>query len=178
MQGGAKSRIGRVGAALLGAVVAAGLPAAGADEPAPPHVPLDRLLELPSSAPVDAQVEKRGGSTRAQWQARFERAREEQEAAQRALEEVRAQLEKASGGEAWKMTAPGLGATAASETPLDFKLSQDLKRCREEVERTERQLQDLTVEANLAGVPERWRQPEAPEGAVDQTQATGGVAEP
>jgi hypothetical protein len=161
-------RILPVAAALLGALVAAGLPAAGADEPDPTSVPLDRLLQLPSSAPVQAQVEKRGGSTRGQWQARFEKAREEREAARLGLEEVRAELEKAAGGEAWTMSAPGLGAAAAPETPRDFKLSQDLRRCREELERTERQLQDLAVEANLAGVPEHWREPEAPEGAGDE----------
>ena len=173
MQGGAKFQIRPVAAAVLGVFVAAGLPAAGADEPDPPSVPLDRLLKLPSSAPVQARVEKRGGSTRGEWQARFEKAREEREAAHLALEDVRAELEEAAGGEAWTMTAPGLGAAAVPETPRDFKLSQDLKRCREELERTERQLQDLAVEANLAGVPERWRQPDAPEGAGDQ-----GAAEP
>ena len=174
MQGCAKLRIWPVAAALLAVLVATGLPAAGADEPDPPSVPLDRLLKLPSSAPVQAQVEKRGGSTRGQWQARFEKAREEREDARLALEEVRAELEEMAGGEAWQMTAPGLGAAAApSETPLDFKLSQDLRRCREELERTERQLQDLAIEANLAGVPEHWSQPDAPEGAGDE-----GVAEP
>ena len=60
------------------------------------------------------------------------------------------------------------GTTTTAETPLDYKLSQDLRRSREEVERAERQLQDLGVEANLAGVPEDWRQPEAPEGAVEE----------
>lgn len=173
MQGQAKFRIRLAAAAQLGALVAAGLPAAGADEPDPPSVPLERLLQLPSSARVEARVERRGGSTRGQWQARFEKAREELESAHRALDEVRGKLEEAAGGEAWTMTAPGLGATEASETPLDFKLSQDLKRCREELERAERQLQDLEVEANLAGVPEHWRQPDAPEGAADE-----GVAEP
>jgi hypothetical protein len=167
VQGGAKARIRTAAAALLGALVGAGLPAAGADEPDPPAVPLDRLLKLPSSAPVQARVEKRGGATRGQWLARFEKAREELETAHLALEEVRADLEEAAGGEAaWKMTAPGLGATAQTDTPLDFKLSQELKRCREEVERAERQLQDLGVEANLAGVPEDWRQPAVPEGAA------------
>jgi hypothetical protein len=173
VQGRAKLRIRPAAAALLAGLVAAGLPAAAADEPDPPSVPLDRLLKLPSSAPVQAQVEKRGGSTRGQWQARFAKAREELEAAHQSLEEIRGELEEAAAGEAWTMTAPGLGATAASETPLDFKLSQDLKRCREEVERAERQLQDLEVEANLAGVPEHWRQPDAPEGAGDE-----GAGEP
>ena len=174
MQKCAKIQIWPVAAALLGALVAAGLPAAGADEPDPPNVPLDRLLKLPASTPVQARVDKRGGSTRSQWQTRFDRAREEREAARLALEEVRAELEEASEGDAWTMTAPGLGATAEpTETPLDFKLSQDLRRCREELERTERQLQDLAVEANLAGVPEHWYQSDVPEGAGDE-----GVAEP
>ena len=174
MQGCAKIQLWPVAAALLGALVAAGLPAAGADEPDPPSVPLDRLLKLPSSAPVQARVEKRGGNTRSQWQARFEKARDERETARLALKEVRAELEEASDGGSWKMTAPGLGGVASpSETPLDFKLSQDLRRSREELERTERQIQDLEVEANLAGVPEHWCQPDAPEGAGEE-----GVAEP
>jgi exonuclease VII small subunit len=163
VQGRAKLRIRPAAAALLAAFVAAGVPAAGTDEPDPPHVPLDRLLQLPPSAPVEARVDKRGGSTRGQWQARFEKAREELETARLALEAVRAELEEAAGGESWTMTAPGLGAAAAPDTPRDFKLSQDLRRCREELERSERQLQDLAVEANLAGVPEYWRQPDAPE---------------
>jgi len=66
------------------------------------------------------------------------------------------------------MTAPGLGGTTAGETPRDFKMTQDLRRCREELKRAERQLQDLEVEANLAGVPEHWRQRDAPEGAGDE----------
>jgi hypothetical protein len=174
VQGCAKIQIWPLAAALLGALVAAGLPAAGADEPDPPSVPLDRLLRLPSSTPVQGQVEKHGGSTRGQWQARFDKAREDRETARQALEEVRAELEEASDGDAWKMTAPGLGGGATpSETPLDFKLSQDLKRSRAELERTERQLQDLEVEANLAGVPEEWCQPDALEGAGEE-----GVAEP
>jgi hypothetical protein len=159
--------------ALLAALVAGGLPAAGADEGEPPNVPLDRLLKLPSSAPVRTEVEKRGGNTRGQWQARFEKAREEQVAARLALEEVRGEVEEAAGGEAWTMTAPGLNATPSADTPRDYKLSQELRRAHEEVQRTERQLQDLEVEANLAGVPESWRRPDAPEGA-----GRGDFAEP
>jgi hypothetical protein len=174
VQGCAKIHIWPLAAALLGALVAAGLPAAGADQPDPPSVPLDRLLKLPSSMPVHSRVEKHGGSTRSQWQARFEKGREEREAARLALEEVRAELEEASEGGAWTMTVPGLGGAASpSETPLDFKLSQDLKRSREELERTERQIQDLEVEANLAGVPEDWCRPDVPEDAVEED-----VAEP
>jgi hypothetical protein len=142
--------------ALLLALLAA--PALAAEgEGAGEEVPLDRLLTLPS-APPEVRVEKRGGSTKAQWQARFEAARGELEEARRALEETRAELEEASAdSDAWRMSAPGLGSTEAGDAPLDYKLSQDLRRQREEVARLERRLQDLEVEANLAGVPTDWR---------------------
>ena len=48
--------------------------------------------------------------------------------------------------------------------PADYKLSLAVRRGREEVDRTQRRLQDLQIEANLAGVPESWRHPEGTEG--------------
>jgi hypothetical protein len=61
------------------------------------------------------------------------------------------------------MSAPGLGAATANENPTDYRLSQELKRGREEVDRAERALHELEVEANLAGVPEAWRAVPRPE---------------
>jgi hypothetical protein len=52
---------------------------------------------------------------------------------------------------------PGGGA-GASEAPLDYRIRQAINRHRQEIERLERQLRDLEVEANLAMVPEDWRQ--------------------
>ena len=139
-------------------LVLAGL-AIGASSTGQEDVPLDRLLKLPA-APGTTGGETRAGSTRGEWLARFESARQDLEAARAALEATRGQIEdKASDESAWRMGAPGLGGATgnAADAPLDYKLTQDLRRNREEVERAERQLQDLEVEANLAGVPTEWR---------------------
>ncbi len=150
----------RRGAALIGALLAAGVaaPALG-QEGDPSAVPLDKLLEIPDSISVHSGVVRRGGSTRREWQERFERARDERDRAKLALEKVRGQLEELSTGEAWRMSAPGLGggAQAPTESSLDYRLSQELRRQRDEVERTERRLKELEIESNLAGVPEDWR---------------------
>ncbi len=135
----------------------------GAAEEAPPRevVPLDQLLQLPNSAPVKASIEKRGGSTKPQWQARFRAARENVKKAKEALAATRLELEEAAGeGGQWQMTAPGLGGGAGAtntDAPLDYQLSQALRRQREEVERTRQALLELETEANLAGVPADWR---------------------
>ncbi len=155
----------RRGAALIGALLAAGVaaPALG-QEGDPSAVPLDKLLEIPDSISVHSGVVRRGGSTRPEWQERFERARDERDRARLALEKVRDELGELSTGEAWKMAAPGLGggAQAPSESSLDYRLSQELRRQRDEVERTERRLKELEIEANLAGVPEDWHRSEEP----------------
>ena len=54
------------------------------------------------------------------------------------------------------MAAPGAGANAEN-SPLSYKLRQDIRRQREDVEQAERALTELRVEANLAGVPEDWQ---------------------
>jgi hypothetical protein len=59
-----------------------------------------------------------------------------------------------SGG--WKLAPPGAPANA-SDSPLDYQLRQDIRRQRAELAHAEQQLQDLGIEANLAGVPEEWR---------------------
>jgi len=125
----------------------------------PPVLSLEQLMKLPSSAPVEASIERRGGSTKPEWQARFRSVREDMAEADSALEEVRAQLEEEVGeGGSWKMSAPGMGsAQDPTNTPSNYRLSQDLKRKREESERARQALRDLEVEANLAGVPESWR---------------------
>lgn len=142
-------------ALLLGGL----LPLAPALALAQEDVPLDQLLKLPSSSPVEGRVERRGGVTRAEWLARFQRAREAVEEAEEALAETRAQLEELSGEKsAWKMSAPGLGnASDPGDQPMDYKLSTQMRRQREELARAERRLQDLEVEANLAGIPPDWR---------------------
>jgi hypothetical protein len=130
------------------------------DAPSPPIVDLDRLLELPES--LELEPETRGGATKAEWRTRFRSAREDLAAARAALVKTKAKLEDvASGSSAWKMGAPGLGALdvdANSEAPLDYSLSNELRRNREEVKRRERLLMELEIEANLAGVPRDWQE--------------------
>jgi hypothetical protein len=64
------------------------------------------------------------------------------------------------------MGAPGpsgIDPGSNKDTPLDYSLSTEMRRNRAEVERAERRLTALEIEANLASVPEDWRGPEAPD---------------
>lgn len=146
------------------AVFALSIPSAGvAEEPAapPPPVELDRLLELPKTLELEDDVRRPGGATRSEWEARFQKAREALAEARDKLRETRAELQEVAGDtDAWKITAPGgVGAKpTGNDAPLDYQLSQSLRRQREEVERSESHLHDLEIEANLAGVPETWQQ--------------------
>jgi hypothetical protein len=139
---------------LLGLALVA-LPAAAA-EPGEP-VDLDKLLKLPDS--FDSRIETRAGSTPGEWRARFQEIRDALEAERAALEDAEAQLEeKASASSAWQIAPPIPGAAAAAgEAPVDFQLRQVIRRHRENIEILERRLQQLEIEANLAGVPETWR---------------------
>ena len=65
-------------------------------------------------------------------------------------------LDLGSDGNAWQMAVPGAGANAEN-SPVSYKLRQDIRRQRGEVAEAERALQELRIEANLAGVPEDWQ---------------------
>lgn len=145
--------------AALWVLVGMAAPASAEDAPSPAIVELDQLLILPHS--LDLEPETRGGATKAEWRSRFQSAREDVAAARAALAKSQAKLEEIAGGtSAWKMGAPGLGAPnvgAAADTPLDYSLSNEMRRNREEVERSERRLTELEIEANLASVPRDWQ---------------------
>lgn len=149
----------RRGAIVLAAALALAAGGALAQDEGP--VSLDRLLKIPSSTPTgQMEVEKKGGRTRSQWQERYRTVRRELVKAEENLVETRELLEERMGSETsqWKMAAPGIGdASAGSDAPTDYRITQQLRRDREEVARAERAIQDLDVEANLAGVPEDWR---------------------
>jgi hypothetical protein len=130
-------------------------PSAPVEDAAPvAPVGLDALLKLPSGAP--AAQSQRSGEGPDEWRARFAEARGELSAAEAALTGAQEQLEQlASGRESWQVAAPG--AQPGSETgPLSFGLRQEIRRQREAVERAQRRLDELRIEANLAGVPEEW----------------------
>ncbi|MEE2678058.1 MAG: hypothetical protein VX546_05720 [Myxococcota bacterium] len=133
---------------------------AAADPDAP--VSLQQLLKLPSGTGAEATIDKRGGYTRGEWDDRFRKVHAEHRKAESQLAATRAALEEkaATDGGQWRVAAPGIGGAVsaeAAESPLDYRLTQELRRNRQEVARTERRIQDLEVEANLAGVPADWR---------------------
>ena len=123
----------------------------------PPRVELDQLLKLPST--LDYSVEKRGGRTEGEWRSRFRELRTALEAEEEGLDLAEEDLERVAGtSDAWSVAPPmpGMGA-AAADAPLDYRIRQTINRHRQEIERLERQIRELEVEANLALVPEDWR---------------------
>jgi hypothetical protein len=123
--------------------------------PAPP-VALDRLLQLPAGA--EYGVERRGGATRGEWRARFAAVERDLDVARGALKKAQDELDQVAGtADAWQVGPPMPGVAANTESPLDYRLRQEIRRHREEVDRLERSLRELEVEANLAAVPQEWR---------------------
>jgi multidrug efflux pump subunit AcrA (membrane-fusion protein) len=107
---------------------------------------------------VRYDVEKRGGATQGEWRSRFQKVRTELASERSALERAQLELEKVAGSsDSWKLAPPGVSASN-SEAPLDYRLRNEIRQHRAEVDRLEKQLRDLEVEANLAGVPQEWRQ--------------------
>lgn len=164
-----RNAIVRVAAPAAAAVLLA-LPAAGQQEK--PAVGLDALLKIPST--VNFEPVERGHVTKTEWRKRFDEARGERDQAKSELAKTQAKLaEIGSSSSAWTMGAPGLSSIdreVANEAPLDMTLSKEMKQRRAEVERTEAQLRELDVEANLANVPEDWRG--TPEPSEDAPQAS------
>jgi hypothetical protein len=137
---------------------AGGEPEAKVKPEPPPEVELDRLYKLPAASSETAPREQIGSATRSQWRARFASARAERDAALKGLEAAQKKLGTvAENSEAWQMAPPGSGAKGASEAPLDYQLRQEVRRQREDLTRSEKNLRELTIEADLAGVPADWR---------------------
>ena len=119
---------------------------------------VDQLLRLPRSFEVKVADPRLAGATRKDWRERFVAARAALEKAQRELDEVRDEIEQtaeSTGG--WKMLPPGADMSAA-DSPLSYRLTQELRHRREDVKEAEHQLTELDVEANLAAVPQDWRE--------------------
>ncbi len=127
----------------------------GLAEEAPPQVGLDRLLELPGGRTYE--IEKKGGRTPSEWRKRFTQVRESLALEEKALEDSERELEEiAASTEPWQIAPPIPGATTV-DAPLDYRLRQEIRRHRSEIERLEARLQNLEVEADLASVPPEWR---------------------
>ncbi len=127
-----------------------------APQAAPPSVSLDRLLKLPSSIEVGSE-DRRGGFTRSEWRARFAEVEAQRAQSQAALDEAHQELgELAAETSDWQMAAPGLGTSGGEKGPLSYRLRQEMNRYRSEIAAADRRLQELRVEAGLAGVPDEW----------------------
>ncbi len=157
-----RNRVSRFLAAGAVAVLLVGpSPISAADES--PAVDLDRLLQLPPPEPSIYGNPRPGGATRTQWKARFSEARGDLEKARMALAAAKKELEELAGDSAaWQMAVPGGQPDSNANSPVSFRLIQEIRRQREEVEHGQRRMKELEVEANLAGVPEDWSQPPDP----------------
>jgi hypothetical protein len=155
-------RVGQAVALSLALTWAAGASAqdeAPAAEPAEqsapaPGVALDQLLTLPTDRSYS--VERKGGMTRGEWRNRYGEVRGDLAKERAALEATQGKLEDAGGGQ-WSVNPIPGAESDASRSPIDFQLRTELRKHREEIDRLERKLRQLDIEANLAGVPEDWR---------------------
>ena len=130
-------------------------PAAGSATKSAPTVDLGRLLKLPDS--YQQPTENRRGMGQSKWESRFELVRLDLDTAQTALDSAQQELGEVAGDSSqWSVAAPGTTPNPEN-TPLSYKLRQEIRRQREEVERAERKLRSLEIEADLAEVPDEWR---------------------
>lgn len=119
---------------------------------------LEALLSLPGDRTYT--VERRAGMSKGEWGARFAEARGALAEEQVALEAAEERMDRAAESGQWQVAPPLPGQQntgAPAETTLDFKTRQEIRRHREEIERLERRLREVEIEANLAAVPPEWR---------------------
>lgn len=150
-------RIGLLAGGLGLAAVPALAQGGSAEDAVAPPVSLESLMRLPEKTGPAPQLTK-GGATRVEWERRFAQAHSDIEDAKSALASSQREVEQLATGDQWQMAAPG--ASAGSEnSPLSFKLREQMRSQREELEVAERGLTELRIDANLAGVPEDWQTP-------------------
>ena len=141
-----------------GAVQSARGEEAASNEAAPAQgqpAELDRLLKLPAGQSYG--VDRRGGLSRGEWRARFVEVEDALANERNGLKEAEAKLDETAGSASnWQM-APVPGMKPSSDAPLDYELRVAIRRHQSEIERLERKLKQLEIEANLAGVPPDWR---------------------
>ena len=90
---------------------------------------------------------------RKRWEERFAAVRGDLDGARAKLAKAQADLEAlAHKSDSWQMAAPGAQPNAEN-SPVSYKLRQEIRQYREDVGRAERRLRELEVEASLAGVP-------------------------
>lgn len=142
---------------LLASPLVAGSAFGEGEGPAVPAVRLERLFQLPPQAAPRELDALPGGASREEWEERFRLAHGELDAATAALRDAQQELEElASEGGSWQLAVPGAGA-GAENSPLSFRLRQEIRGHRESQAEAEAKLTDLRVKASLAGVPQAWQ---------------------
>lgn len=149
---------GLLAALLAGVGAAPARAAADGEETAPkPVVPIERLFELPRSF-EPKPAETRAGEGETAWRRRFSEARVELEQSQSRLKASKRELaELAQDSNAWTVAPPVGAAAPTTDAPLSYELRQRIRRHEAQVDAARERLLNLEVEANLAGVPEGWR---------------------
>lgn len=122
---------------------------------------LDALLKLPSGY-LEPSAETVGGAGEGEWRRRFAQALEELGEARAALSTTKQELDSVAdggGSSQWAVAPPGVSNSGdgPANSPLSFKLRQELDRNRERLDAAEKALRELRIEADLAGVPRAWR---------------------
>ena len=126
-----------------------------AEPPAAEPADLDRLLKLPQDQSYG--VDRRGGLSRGEWRTRFLEVRTSLDSERKALADAQRKLDEVAGTASnWQM-APIPGMEASPDAPLDYQLRLQIRRHRSEIDRLDKKLRELEIEANLAGVPDDWR---------------------
>jgi hypothetical protein len=149
----------RFAALLGGAVLALAAGTGRAQEPAAeaPGQPaqLDQLLKLPEGHSYG--VDRRGGLSRGEWRTRFVEVRSSLDSERKSLVTAQGKLDEVAGSASnWQM-APIPGMEPSPDAPLDYQLRLQIRKHKSEIDRLEKKLRELEIEANLAGVPEEWR---------------------
>ncbi len=124
---------------------------------------LDDLLQLPSG--YGRASRSVAGAGEAEWRRRFRESQDAVLSARSSLEETKRELDSLAlegGSSQWQVAPPGAagadgGGAASSNSPLSFRLRQELKRQREQLDEANKALRELRIEADLAGVPQGWR---------------------
>ena len=121
---------------------------------------LDALLHLPSDF-VAKEPHAVAGAGESEWRRRFTKADHNLSAARASLKKTTRELDKIAVGSSssqWAIAPPGGGGdSSGAPSPLSFKLRQQLRGDRDRIVADEKALRQLRIEADLAGVPQRWR---------------------
>ncbi len=120
-------------------------------------ISLEKLLKIPESHSYE--VERKAGASATEWRTRFRDYRDRLEQERSSLEKEEEELAKVAGAtSAWQWAAPGVGTMSGGEDQTKhYQLRQKIRGRKAKIEELEWKVRDLEVEANLAGVPDAWR---------------------